>query len=157
MSQPSVKFRKSEWIDLILLVPRLRKADVDECEAMFGKGSLSRVATQTFKGSSMKFTVDVDGVPIAMFGMYRQTMLSDSAQPWMFGTPAIDKHLRRALIEDARGYISDMLRLARRLENVVDARNKTSIRWLTHLGFKILPAIPMGVSGAPFHPFVMEV
>jgi hypothetical protein len=42
------------------------------------------------------------------------------------------------------------------LENVVDARNTKSIRWLRRMGFEVLPAAPLGVEGRPFHLFVME-
>ena len=157
MSRSGVEIREADWIDLILLIPRLRKADVSECEALFGKGTLSKVAADTFTHSTMRFAVSVDGVIVAMFGMTVHSMLGGVGHPWMFGTPAIEKTLRRALIEEGRGYISDMLRLCPRLENVVDSRNLKSIRWLTRMGFTVHPAVPMGVAGVPFHPFVMEV
>ena len=156
-SQPGVEIREADWIDLILLVPRLRKADVTECEALFGKGSVSKIASDTFTHSTMRFAVVVDKVVIALFGMTVHSMLGGVGHPWMFGSVAIEKHLRRALDEDGPLYISDMLRLCPRLENVVDSRNLKSIRWLQRMGFTVKPAVPMGVAGTPFHPFVMEV
>lgn len=157
MSRSGVEIRPADWIDLILLTPRLRKADVDECEALFGPGSVSSAAAHTFTHSPVRFTIAFDGVPIGMFGVAVHSMLGDIGHPWMFGTPSLEKHMRRALIKDAGGYISDMLRLFPRLENVVDARNTKSIRWLQRMGFTVRPAVPMGAAGVPFHPFVMEV
>ena len=46
-----------------------------------------------------------------------------------------------------------MLKTYRVLTNYADARNTTAIRWLRWLGFNILPAIPFGLDGLPFHPF----
>jgi hypothetical protein len=140
----------------MLLTPRLRKADVDECEALFGKGSVSHAVSSTFQHSLLRYTVRLDGVPIAMFGVAAESMLSGVGHPWMFGTPAIYKQ-RRALIKEGERYIADMLRLFPKLENIVDARNTKSIAWLRRLGFEILPAEPAGASGLPFHRFVMEV
>jgi hypothetical protein len=91
-----------------------------------------------------------------MFGVGAMSMLSDTGHPWMFGSNEMEHH-SRALIRDARPYIDAMLRIYPRLENIVDARNKKSIRWLRHVGFRIDPPIPAGVDGLPFHPFVMEV
>ena len=156
MSRSGVEIRPARWLDLVLLTPRLRNADVDECEALFGPGTVSEVAAQTFAHSPVRYTVSVDGVPIAMFGVGAASMLSDIGHPWMFGTPSIEKYLRRALIEEGRRYIVGMRQMFPRLENVVDARNTKSIRWLRRMGFEVLPAAPLGVEGRPFHLFVME-
>jgi hypothetical protein len=49
-----------------------------------------------------------------------------------------------------------MLSLFPVLENMVDSRNKKSIRWLKHLGFTFSEAKPHPYSGVPFHDFEMR-
>jgi hypothetical protein len=156
MSRSGVNVREADWLDILLLAPRLRRADIDECEALFGKGSLNRAMTETFAHATLRKTVEVDGVPIAMFGVSATSLLSDTGHPWMFGTPTLDRQ-SRALITVSRHYIAHMLTLFPRLENIVDARNVKSIRWLRRLGFEVTPAEPRGAQGLPFHRFVMEV
>lgn len=152
----SLVVRQATWLDLLLLLPRIRKADVDECEALFGKNTVSVAACETYRNSQMRYTMEEDGIVIAMFGVAAPSLLSTVGAPWMFGTDQIEAH-PRSLMRDGRTYIDAMLRLFPRLENIVDARNTKSIRWLRHLGFTIDPAIPVGVARLPFHPFVMEV
>jgi hypothetical protein len=157
MSPSGIEIRRGTWLDVILLIPRLRQADIDECEALFGRGTTPMIASETFRNSPLRYTVEEDGVVIAMFGVAAPSLLADSGHPWMFGSDAMDRAPRRAFIDAGRKYIADMLRFFPRLENIVDSRNEKSIRWLRRMGFILSPAIPMGPEGVPFHPFVMEV
>jgi hypothetical protein len=49
-----------------------------------------------------------------------------------------------------------MLSLFPVLENMVDARNTKSIKWLKRLGFTFGPPLPHPHSGLPFYPFEMR-
>jgi hypothetical protein len=42
------------------------------------------------------------------------------------------------------------------LQNYVDARYRRAVRWLLALGFTVLPAVPFGREGRPFHPVVLR-
>lgn len=157
MSPSGISIRRGEWLDLILLTPRLRQADIDECEALFGKHTAPMIASETFRNSPLRYAVEKDGVVIAMFGVAAPSLLADSGHPWMFGSDEIGRVHPRAVVELSRKYIPNMLRFFPRLENIVDSRNDKSIRWLRRMGFILSPAIPMGPEGVLFHPFVMEV
>jgi hypothetical protein len=156
MSRSAVRYRQATWLDLLLLIPRLRQADIDECEALFGRHSIGPVASETYRNSQMRIAAEVDGVVVAMFGVAAQSLLSNVGHPWMFGRPEMETHAR-ALMQEGRKYIDEMLGLYPRLENVVDARNTKSIRWLRYLGFTFGDAVIVGVEARAFYPFVMEV
>ncbi len=151
----SVTYRPATFEDVEAILPHLRPADVAECEALTGEGTLRAAAFGTLLGSVRAWTAEVNGNPVAMFGVAGQ-MINAVGHPWMFGTPRMERHAR-ALISEGRTYIRTMLSVFPRLENVVDARNTKSIRWLKRLGFRIRPPMVMGVAGLPFHPFDMEV
>lgn len=137
--------------DVVDIVPRLRQSDIDECEALAGKGSVLRMAVATVVGSVIAMTYVRDGKVTAMFGVAGR-LLDEEGSPWMFGT---DDIVGRSVVREGRRHVPMMLRLFKRLSNVVDTRNEKSIRWLKSLGFKFEKAVPVGPSGVLFYPFSM--
>lgn len=98
------------------------------------------------------WAVLLDEEPVMLFGVSPKTMLSNTGVPWALGSGK----LRGAFIEAARKSrrLADyMLELYPYLENYVDARHTTSVKWLKFCGFTIHPAEPYGVNGELFHKF----
>lgn len=147
--------RPATLADVGALVPRLRQADVDECDALNGPGQVMKMAVATVACSPLALAWEHDGELIALFGV-AGTMLDSIGTPWLIGTPALHRQ-GRALIRLAPSYIRRMTELFPKLANVVDVRNTRSIRWLKRLGFRFHPAMPEGVAGLPFHLFTMGV
>jgi ribosomal protein S18 acetylase RimI-like enzyme len=148
-----VIYRRPKPGDLDSVLANIRQADRDECEALFGAGSLKDAAVRTVANSLDTWVAEVDGEPVALFGVVGG-LTGRTGYPWMFGTDAIDRN-RRSLMRDCRGYIQQMLDVFPRLTNLVDARNEKYIRWLKRIGFRILSPINIGVAGLPFYPFEM--
>jgi hypothetical protein len=99
------------------------------------------------------FTGCADGVPVCMFGVYRDSFLVDIGTPWMVGSRLLDRYAK-TFIRHCRPAVVEMLRDYDRLENYVDARNTRSINWLRRLGFTVEEqAMPYGVLKLPFHKF----
>ena len=145
-----VLYRRPHPGDLERVLSSIRKADLEECEALFGAGSLQAVTSRTLAGAVDSWVAEVDGEPVAIFGVSGD--LLGAGHPWMFGTDAIDGNAR-SLMRDCGGYIQQMLGAFPRLTNLVDVRNKKYIRWLKRIGFTILPPVAMGQG--TFHPFEM--
>lgn len=154
MSRPAAEFRSLRDGDIEALVANMRPADRAECEALVGpdvEGAVRRGCA----ASVLLWTVEAGGEVVAILGLVPRSLMGGDGVPWMLGTSLVDVH-RRALNRVAPSYIAQMLATCPRLFNVVDVRNTRSIRWLRSMGFVILPPVPCGVAGLPFHPFVME-
>ena len=93
-----------------------------------------------------------DGVPAAAWGVAPASLLGETGVPWLLGTEAIERH-PVAFLRRCRGMLDDLSRDFLVLRNLVDTRNRSSIRWLGWLGFAIDPPIPHGPDRLPFHPF----
>jgi len=148
-----VLYRRPKSGDLESILANIRQADREECEALFGAGSLPEVAKRTMASAMDVWVAEVNRVPVAMLGVSGEW--TGSGRPWMFGTDEVERQAR-SLMRDSRQYIQHMLGAFQRLENVVDARNTKYIRWLKRVGFRILSPINIGVAGLPFHPFRLE-
>lgn len=139
--------------DAQAIAPQLRQCDIDECEALAGAGSVLPMTLATIAASPLAWALERDGRLVALFGV-AGNLLSDTGAPWMFGTDEVSR-CGRAVIRASQRYLPCMLKKFPKLANVVDARNKISIRWLKRIGFAFHPAIEIG--GTPFYPFSMGV
>ncbi len=96
-----------------------------------------------------------DEIPLAVFGVARNSMLSLRGSPWLIGSTPIAFYgrdvarLSRPMVNYLRGGYTV-------LENWVHADNMVSVRWLKGCGFTIDPAEPHGPFGAMFHRFWMS-
>jgi hypothetical protein len=150
-TRPTISYRPATSSDIEELVPRLRQSDIDECEAMFGVDTTLDIALHGLRTDGVAFMAVRDGITIAVFGVGKGEWPGYGV-PWMIGTNALDK-CGRELMADARSCLAVWHRFYPTLHNYVDARHTKSIRWLKRLGFTVRDAVPMGVSGFPFHPF----
>ncbi len=83
-------------------------------------------------------------------------MLSDTGQPWLLTSPAIER-VKVSFLRIAREELAAMLAVRRRLENYVAADYGRAIRLLEALGFTVEAPKPMGLkSGALFRKFWIE-
>ena len=132
----------------------LRKADHEEVTATHGEGT--DVAARVYESWLVsRDTVRVgtaNGEPFCVFGVYRKSLIAGSATPWLVGTPELEKHYRR-FARVSRAVVGYWQQAFPHLENYVDARNTTSIRWLQWLGFQLYYPEPFGEMGLPFHRF----
>jgi len=105
--------------------------------------------------STLAWTGLIDGVPFVMFGVAAASPWCRHGIPWLLSGPQIEIH-RTAALRLCRRYIKEIAEQHPILANFVDARNRTSIRWLKWLGFTVKPAIPYGPFNLLFHPFEMR-
>lgn len=146
----SITIRPATRADAEFIAFNLRPSDRAEVEAS-AKQSPQEALVRSFEASRECFVAVADGDPVAIFGV---GLVGDVAVPWMLGTPVMRRYPVEVL-RRAKAYVRRWLAEHRVLVNFVDARNKTSIRFLTRLGFTILPPQPHGPYGMPFHFFYM--
>ena len=136
------------------IVPRLRRADVEEIWAMTGIAPKIAVA-HSIANAAPGFAVEKDGRVEAICGV-GAGLRDGVGLPWMVGTDEVAKHpvlfyrISRRIVDAMRQWYDQ-------LENWVDARNTLSIRWLKWAGFYIEKPEPLGVKGELFRRFWMEV
>lgn len=151
-----VRFRYVQSGDIAHIAANLRDADRREIAASRGPEvqPADAIANTVLRSSHVWIAVAGDGEPIAIFGVAPISMIDGIGSPWMLSTERVYEH-PRALVTEARRYLSAMRETYPTLYNFVDARNDKSIRWLKRLGFALQPAAPYGPAGVPFHRFEM--
>jgi hypothetical protein len=135
------------------LAEHMRPADITEIRAA-GDLSPEDALTRGLAASQYCSTALIDGVPVAMFGLRKPSILSETGIVWMLGTDAVYQ-IKREMITIARAVIAEMLDVCPVLSNMVHSDNVTSIRWLRRMGFDIREGAPVGVDGEIFHRFEM--
>lgn len=135
------------------MIGRFRKVDVEEVYAMSGR-DINEAAREGVRYSEKSWIGLWGSDPIVVFGVRRLSLLSDEGTPWLLGTDRIkEPGIKKAFIEGSVPFVLEMLRYFKYLENFVDARNTTSIRWLKLCGFTVEKPEPMGLLQMPFHRF----
>lgn len=137
--------------DVYPLARNMREEDVFEAKMLFDMSPL-QAAKYSFKNSAKAFTIRVDGVVAAMYGVNPSSALTDYGIIWMLSTKLVDKHplhvvryLKPKLLELCEGYDE--------VYNFVSARNVKMINYLQSLGFMVDEAEKSGVYGQPFRRF----
>lgn len=106
--------------------------------------------------SDQAMTGFIDGVPVCMWGVVRESLIMNMGVPWMVATSLLDKRAA-TFLRHCRGPVMAMLGDYDTLINHVDARNTKAIKWLKWLGFKVEEeAVEYGVEKLPFHRFSMS-
>ncbi len=105
--------------------------------------------------SDLAWCALIDGQPALAFGCARLgSLLSTTGSPWLLATAKIYQ-LRTAFLRQSRAYLALMQERYARLENLVHAENRLSLRWLAWLGFT-LEKEPRLSNGEKFYRFYWE-
>lgn len=132
----------------------MRAPDVRECWAANHYAPLDALKHSLYHTERPRTSL-YNGRVICIWGVGKVSFLSKEGLPWMLTSDLVDQHYREFLRRGSK-YLVDMQKEAIVLINMVDVRNKKSIRWLKWLGFNIHDPVPFGPDGMLFHPFIME-
>ena len=117
-------------------------------------GSSPKDALRTgLVGSTLVWTVKIDGRPEAMMGATPISMTDGTGTPWMLMTDVAARQ-RKALLRLGRIYTEAMHRHYEALTNWVHADNVASIRWLSRLGYAVGAVDVIG--GEPMRRFYRQ-
>jgi len=149
-SKPYVRPATRE--DCFILAPNLREEDRQEI--VHASGLSPEISLRLAFAVSAKVWAGVWGDElVALFGV--SGIPGQVGYPWMLASDSLSK-IRKSFLRECRGYVLEMLREYRHLENCVWAENEVHIQWLRWLGFTFEPPVPFGVNDQPFHRFYMK-
>lgn len=138
----------------VAMAPRMRAADAAECWALARLSPLEALR-ESLDSATYAWTWLVDGEPACIFGVGTRSLIGNAGTPWLLSTDLVAQH-RMTFVRGSRPYLALMRGAFPCLENFVDARYETCVRWLKRLGFVVHDAEPMGPCGELFHRFELK-
>lgn len=138
----------------IAMAPRMRAADAAECWALARLSPLEALRV-SLESATYAWTWLVDGEPACIFGVGTRSLIGNEGTPWLLSTDLVAAH-HITFLRGCRPYLARMRGAFPYLQNVVDARYETCVRWLKRLGFEVHEAEPLGPAGELFHRFEMR-
>lgn len=155
MYRSAVKLRPVEPGDIAYVASRMREADASEVWAAGHYTPGGALAAGVESSGRNCCTVTLDGIPVAILGMSKPSLLSTTGIPWMLGTDDLLR-CKRDILTEGRRIVDAMLCECDYLVNAVHVDNTASIRWLKWLGFTFREAAPYGKEKQMFHIFEMR-
>ncbi len=137
------------------LAPKVRDADRLEMWSAYRQKPL-RGLHNSLDLSTEAWAGYIGDELLCVFGVGPICVLTGRGMPWFLAADTIRRH-QVAFLRRCDSVVNDMQAIYPTLENWVDARNTTSIRWLRWLGFALHPAEPFGFDQLPFHRFTKQV
>lgn len=137
------------------IIDNLRTADIDEIKASTGQLAKPQIY-RALERSGPCHMAAYNGKPMALFGIADLNGFSKIGSPWLVGTPEIETQ-SIAFLKKSKPLFHEIAAPYDYLVNMVDTRNKASIRWISWLGFTLHSAAPYGPEGLPFHKFDMNL
>lgn len=147
-----IRTRPVQGGDIGELAVTLRDEDRVEIMAMADPGARPRQILQEAVDESLRcWALELHGELAALLGLV-PSQDPRVGVPWLLGSRAVGRH-PRTHIRATRRYLAVMLDLRPCLFNYVHADYRTSVRWLSWMGFTLHAPQPLGVNGELFHPF----
>lgn len=136
------------------LAAAMRDDDRREALAMLGMGGAPALFVSMYCSREMYTAETDDGMPLCAWGVCTANGLN---LIWFIASREIEQH-KRELLTLTRGEFDALLEKYGRLENLVDARSKKSLRFIKWLGFTVNPEpLAAGVNGEELYHFFKEV
>lgn len=147
----TVVIRAAVAEDVEYLKDKLRAKDVDELWAAH-RHRPGEALDCAFRGSSLIWTIERKGRPVAMFGVAPVEERVDYGCVWLLASDELEK-IKTTFLRASRAFINEMLGKYPVLFNQVDNRNKVSIEWLKWCGAAMALPAPYGPDGHLFRYF----
>lgn len=114
----------------------LRQGDIDEMTRA-GLTDPAAVVRESVEVSTFAFTALHDGVPMCLFGLRPDGILSRRARVWLLGTPEINT-AKKDFVKTCKMVVDGLLDIYPVLYNAVDAQYPQAHRLLTFLGAEFI-------------------
>jgi hypothetical protein len=124
---------------LMFIAIDMRPEDREEIRVVSGMDPFSALVKSVKISSDAAVVLDPLGTPLVALGVAVQTLLSDTGCPWLLGSNYATGH-KKALLLASRAWMDHTKQRYSALRNIVDAKYQGAIRWISWLGFDILPA-----------------
>jgi hypothetical protein len=138
------------------LVPRLRRADLQEIQAGSGQDPLSVLAAGAAQSALACTVIGNYGYVAAMFGIVDE---GEFGRVWLVGSDElVTKPLVRQFLRECPKFLDVMCRPYKTVGNVILASNYVHIRWLAYMGFTFHRRLEnYGLRGEAFIEFRKDV
>ncbi|MFA6051568.1 MAG: hypothetical protein WC762_03160 [Methylobacter sp.] len=136
--------------DIAYLAENMRQSDIEELSAVTDQSLVCAVRSSVLNSHpDYLWAYCVDGDLVLIYGCTR------SGSPWMLGTEALNQNLKELTVR-TRVVVRDMLKQFPVLSNIIDVRQKKTIRWLKTIGFSFKETFEIKL-GVPVIRFEMRV
>jgi len=146
-----IMVRETNPLDIAPVVGRMRRKDEDEVIAS-GFSSAEEALSYSFGVSQQCYTIERNGLPLAMFGLVRSPDQDGVGIVWFLGTDEM-KTIKKSFVKQSRVVIAKFLEVYPVLTNWVDAKYTEAISWLESCGAEFDPPVAVGRNGAMFTRF----
>lgn len=146
--------RKPTEEDVEYLIEHVRPEDAAELDALDGS-TIRESLEETPDLLNCSQVWEVNGKPVAIFGVTRQTGPMSVGVIWLLGTTEFHKYTMK-FARYCKEVFERMIAGYSYVFNYIHEENKVSIEWLKWLGFRIYDGQPVGHKGAIFHKFEMK-
>ena len=130
------------------IIKNLRQSDRDEAWKSW-RLSAEEVVRISVRSSEDTFTILYKGEPIGIFGVARQSLISDRGMIWFLGTDQLEK-IWFSFGKETKSIMKSLMEKYQFVANWVDGKNRRSIAWLKRSGFQMNAPEPYGVYGEKF-------
>lgn len=148
----AVSIREARIDDIVPLSESLRLEDAVESIRQ-GNATCTDALVDSFGQSELRFTLEKDGKPVAMFGLMSTTLLGNRAWIWLLGTNELAT-IKKTFCKLSRKVVEQFLNQYPILTAQVDSRYEATHRWLEWLGAK--KGITYKHNGFEFNDFNIE-
>lgn len=142
-----IHIRRTLPEDVPFIAKRLRQGDRLEL-AHAGLTDPAAALEESVRQSAFAFTALHDGVPMCLFGLRPDGILSRRARVWLLGTPEINT-TKKGFVKTCQMVVDGLLDIYPVLYNAVDAQYPQARRLLTFLGAEFIKKVT-SLTGSPF-------
>lgn len=142
-----IHIRRTLPEDVPFIAKRLRQGDRLEL-ARAGLTDPAAALEESVRQSAFAFTALHDGVPMCLFGLRPDGILSRRARVWLLGTPEINT-TKKGFVKTCQMVVDGLLDIYPVLYNAVDAQYPQAHRLLTFLGAEFIKKA-ISPNGNPF-------
>lgn len=143
------RVRPARFEDIEPIRNDLRDSDVRELRDGIGSPPFPALI-QSFEKSGKCFTITVGDAPVAMFGVAPHLFIEEFGVAWYLATNRWDREGTRDMLAHSPFFIDLMSQGFGVIGNLIDSRNRRSLKWLKHLGFREGMTFTGTASGLPF-------
>lgn len=147
-------FAKPTEADAMYVASNLKHDNQLEILAAIGDNALADIV-QSLKTSDDIGCLYINGLPAAIYGVKRKSVLSDEGLAWLLMTAEVDKH-KVFIAKHCKKGLAAILDRYTRVYNWVNVENKDIIRWLKWMGAKFYGPCPYGVYQKQHYYFEFE-
>jgi len=142
LARSIVTIKPANLVDALEIAHKLRYEDIREIEALSGLTPKEAIQTSLMasQGLGKAYIAYVNESPEVLFGVSGSNTIG-VGHPWLLGSSAISE-LPIRFVRLSLRFIKEFQEIFPILTNIIDLRNTIYLKWLEHMGFRIIKEYP---------------